>query len=440
VPVPYLLDRRDFALTRPVFFVFSFGMQDEAPTLAGVNHMLEMTIAGWRAWARTCALPRFAPAAVLRSALCLKLHTYEDTGAIIAAATTSIPEALGTERTWDYRYCWLRDAAFVVEALRRLGQLSEGERFIHFLRDVAESGPLQPVYGIGGERDLHEEILLHLAGFGNNGFVRIGNAAYFQQQNDLMGEVLLCLDTMLSDPRIVHEDAETYFPLIERLVEGAIAAAPTKDTGIWEFRSLFRHYTFSRAMCWVAMKRGASLARRFDHPILAERWSEAAEREHAIIMEQGFKPELGYFSQAFDNTAADAANLLFPTIGLVDATDPRFVATLDAYGKLLVENGLMLRYRNLDDFGETTSAFTICSFWWAEALALTGRLDEAVRLFERLVSHANHVGLFSEDIAPWSGKLLGNFPQAYTHVGLIHAAMTIGEMLEARDRKVRVWA
>lgn len=440
VPVPYVLERTPFVLDRPVYFVLQWGTLEESPTLASVLHALELTITGWRLWAKSCALPSFAPEAVLRSALCLKLHASHDTGAIIAAATTSIPEAMGTQRTWDYRYCWLRDAAFVVEALRRLSHLNEGERFLRFLRDVVSNGPPQPVYGIGGERDLTEIMLPHLAGFGGNGHVRIGNAAYLQTQNDLMGELVLSLDSMLGDTRMSYESPESYFPLIERLVEYAIEAAPRLDTGIWEFRSQLRPYTFSRAMCWAAIHRGARLAARLGHGDKSARWEAIAAVERDEILRRAYQPDLGYFTQALDGRFPDASNLLLATIGLVDARDPRFVATVEAYEKELVEGGLMLRYRNPDDFGETTSAFTICSFWWCEALALSGRLEDAVALFHRILAYANPVGLFSEDVEPRSGALLGNFPQAYTHVGLIHAAMTLGELLDARDGHVRAWA
>ena len=439
LPLSYVTAKREFALDQPYWFVLSHGRRAEPPTLAGVRHDLQLTTAGWRAWARTANLPGFAPAEVLRSALCLKLHACIDTGAIIAAATTSIPEAMGTERTWDYRYCWLRDAAFVVEALRRLSYLDEGERFIRFLRNVAESGPLQPVYGLDGGRRLDEVLLPHLAGFGGNGHVRVGNAAALQRQNDLMGEMVLCLDTLLGDPRIVIEDARDYFPLVRRLVEDAIAAAPTPDMGIWEFRTMLRHYTFSRAMCWVAIHRGAAIARRLGHDEEAARWDAIAEEEHRVLLARGFNEEEGLFSQALDGHNADAANFLLPSLGVIDARDPRFRATVDAYERILVERDLVLRYRNPDDFGETTSAFSICTFWWAEALALAGRLDDAVEVFQRMLRHANPLGLFSEDIDPETGALLGNFPQAYTHVGLIHAAMTIGDLLAARDGKVRAW-
>jgi GH15 family glucan-1,4-alpha-glucosidase len=310
---------------------------------------------------------------------------------------------------------------------------------LRYLRDVVESGPLQPLYGIGGERDLEEMFLPHLAGFRGNGYVRIGNAASEQKQHDLMGEIVLCLDTFLSDPRIVHDDASEYFPLIEGLVEKAITAAPEEDTSIWEFRSLLRHYTFSKAMCWVAIHRGAILAERYGRETLARRWEKIAEGLRHEVLERGYNSELGYFTQSLDGKHPDASNLLLPSIGIIDARDPRFVSTVRAYERLLVENGLMLRYRNDDDFGHTTSAFTICSFWWAEALALMGELDESVEVFHRVASNANPVGLMSEDVDPISRALLGNFPQAYTHVGLIHAAMTIGELLDVREGRARAW-
>ncbi len=438
-PIDYVLAKRDFVLSKPIFFTLTFGKDATHPTMGQVIQDLNLTVEGWRAWAQTCALPLFKPDRVLRSALCLKLHAYEDTGAIIAATTTSIPEAMGTPRSWDYRYCWLRDAAFVVEALRRMSQLREGERFMSFLRDIAEGGPLQPLYGIDGRRELPEVALENLAGFNGNDHVRIGNAAAHQTQNDLMGELVLCLDSMLSDPRIVQGEQKPYFPLVQRFVEDAIRAAPMPDTSIWEFRTTMKNYTFSRAMCWAAIERGAKIARRFGETALADRWSAIAKSEKEIILEHGFNETKGFFTQEMDGEHADASLFLLPAIGIIAATDPRFLSTIDAYEKILAPDGLMKRYVNEDDFGETTNTFTICSFWWAEALALAGRLDEAVDVFERVCKFANPLGLFSEDIDPKTGELLGNFPQAYTHVGLIHSAITIGELLAARDGKVRSW-
>lgn len=439
LPTPYLRNGQEFLLTDPIFVSIHYGRRAVRPTVAEAQYRLEVTVEGWRRWAKTCGLPTFAAEAVLRSALCLKLHAFHDTGAIIAAATTSIPEALGTERTWDYRFCWVRDDAFVVEALRRLSYLGEGEQLLTFLRDVVESGPLQPLYGIGGERQLPEEHLHHLAGYRANGHVRVGNAASLQAQHDLMGEVVLCIETLLTDPRISYQDPRPFFPLIKRLVQDAIRLAPVPDTGIWEFRTSLKNHTFSRAMCWVAIHRGALLARQLGFEAEAREWEGVAERERATVLSRAFNPDLGFFTQALDGQFPDAANLLLPAIGIIDARDPRFVSTVEATGRLLTRKGLVFRYRNPDDFGEVTSTFTICSFWYAEALALIGRLEEAVEVFEYVLSFANQVGLFSEDIDPDTGELLGNFPQAYTHVGLIHAAMTIGELIEARDGRVRAW-
>lgn len=438
VPAPFIVDGTAFRIDRPIFMSLSAGRPPSVNSGPAAETAAELTIRGWRLWAKTCALPSFASEAVLRSALCLKLHVFNDTGAIIAAATTSLPEALGSGRTWDYRYCWLRDSAFVVEALRRLSHLSEGEAFVRFLRDMADTGPLQPIYGITGRRNLDEEIVPELRGYDGIGPVRIGNAAYIQSQHDVHGEMVLCLETILTDPRVVWDDP-SLAPLLERLVSEAMAASRLEDTGLWEYRTLPKHYTFSKAMCWVAAHRGAELAKFFGMPEQAKDWKAWADTERERILARAYNPELGFFTQALDGQYADASNLLLPQIGLIDAMDARFRSTVRAYERMLAPDGLMLRYKHLDDFGHTTSAFSICSFWWVEALAMMGEVDEAVALFQKLERYANPMGLYSEDIEPATGELLGNFPQAYTHVGLINAAITIGEMLDARAGSFRAW-
>jgi GH15 family glucan-1,4-alpha-glucosidase len=310
---------------------------------------------------------------------------------------------------------------------------------VRFLRDMADTGPLQPLYGITGKRDLFEEVVPNLRGYDGVGPVRIGNAAYLQRQHDVNGEMVLCLETILTDPRVVWEDP-SLFPLLERLVEEAIASYDVQDTGLWEYRTLPKHYTFSKAMCWVAAHRGAELAAFLGLQDDARRWEAWAAQERPRILQRAYNEHAGFFTQAFEGAYPDASNLLLPAIGLVEPTDPRFRSTVRAYERLLTEHGLMLRYKHDDDFGETTSAFSICSFWWVEALAMMGEVDEAVALFRRLEKYANPLGLFSEDIEPRTGALLGNFPQAYTHVGLIHAALTIGEILDARHGTFRAWS
>jgi len=439
LPVDYILNGSEFALDLPRFFVLDYGMPSGLMHIDDVKRELDLTIAGWRQWVQNSNLPGFADAEVVRSALCLKLHAYEGTGAIIAATTTSIPEAIGEPRTWDYRYCWLRDSVFTVEALRRLAHFQEGRNFLRFVLDVAESGPLQPLYGIGGERELPERELEHLAGYMGTKPVRVGNAAAKQLQTDLMGEVVLCLRSMLVDERVDFREPQVWMPLLRRMVQESIDAFEVPDLGIWEYRGKPLLHTFSRAMCWAAVFHGAAVADRLGEAELAESWRTEAERMREQILERGFCEEEGMFTQSFGCKNPDAANLLLPSIGLVEPTDPRFLATLDRYRELLVRERGVMRYVHEDDFGTPSSTFTICSFWWIEALALSGQLEEAIEMFGKVAGHANPLGLFSEDINSESGELLGNFPQAYTHVGLINAAMTIGTLMKARSGHFHAW-
>ena len=439
IPSPYLSNGAQFNLDRPRYFVLSCGLGAQPMHMDEVHRDLDLTIAGWRRWVQNSSLPGFADADVVRSALCLKLHTYNETGAMIAAATTSVPEAVGEPRTWDYRFCWLRDSVFTVEALRRLAHFQEGRNFMQFVQDVAESGPLQPLYGIGGERDLTEQELPHLAGWAGTRPVRVGNQAAEQLQTDLMGEVVVCLRTMLMDERVDYHRPASWFPLVERMVGEARANFDVPDLGIWEYREGPRLHTFSRAMCWAALHHGAALAAHFGHGEQASQWESEARTMRERILREAWNEELGMFTQDFGGTEADAANLLLPSIGLLPATDPRFRATLERYRAILVrENGVM-RYVHDDDFGTPRSMFTICAFWWIEALALAGELDEAIEFFHRVMEHKNPLGLFSEDVDVASGELRGNFPQAYTHVGLINAAMTIGTLLRARGGRFHAW-
>jgi alpha,alpha-trehalase len=440
LPVDFILNQTEFALDLPRFFILDYGIEDGNLHVDEVKRDLDLTIAGWRQWAQNSSLPGFADDKVIRSALCLKLHSYTGTGAIIAATTTSVPEAIGEPRTWDYRYCWLRDSVFTVEALRRLAHFQEGRSFLRFVLDVAESGPLQPLYGIGGERDLPEQELPHLAGYKGTQPVRIGNAAATQLQTDLMGEVVLCLRSMLLDERTDFRDPGVWLPLLKRMVEESIEAFDTPDLGIWEYRGGAMLHTFSRAMCWAAVYHGSHVAERLGEPRLAQEWRERSTELADQILERGYNEKLGMFTQTFDGDQADAAILLLPSIGLVKATDPRFLSTLDQYRELLVRERGVMRYVHEDDFGTPKSTFTICSFWWIEALALAGKLEEAQEMFHRVTAYANQLGLFSEDVDNETGELLGNFPQAYTHVGLINAATTIGGMLRAQDGSFHAWS
>ncbi|MBI3818698.1 MAG: glycoside hydrolase family 15 protein [Planctomycetes bacterium] len=437
IPAVCITGGNSFVLDREISFILTHGVPATQRVEGGAAQELARTIAFWRRWVLHCSIPDIAPKAVIRSALALRLHIFDDTGAIIAAATTSIPEARGSGRTWDYRYCWLRDAAFTLRALDQLGQIEEAEGYLRFLTDLVFVGDrrIQPLYGIGGETDLVEHTLDHWSGWNGSGPVRIGNAAYTHDQHDVYGETVLPLSRLLTDPRLIRTPAERarIFTLVSRLVERAIEAAPHPDSGIWEFRSEMRHHTFSKVMCWVGIDRGARVASTLGHAELSNRWRSAADALRQQILERAFHKDVGAFGQTYGNREADASNYLMPAVGFVSGRDPRFLSTLEYYEKALVRDGLVLRYTNPDDFGVTTSAFLMCAFWRVKALAFAGRTEQALAEFDGLLARANALGLFSEDADPKTGEMLGNFPQAYTHAGLINAATSLATCKQSKS-------
>jgi len=425
-----IISELPFELKGPRHFVFSFGVPFEGSLRFAVEEALERTASHWRVWARQCNIPAEFQAEVLRSALAIKLHIFEDTGAIIAATTTSIPEGPHSGRTWDYRYCWLRDAYFVISALNRLGQFEEIEQFIRFLQNIcsSESGhALQPVYGIDGEKVLSEREIPWLRGFEGHGPVRVGNAAYAMEQHDVYGEMVLALTRAFFDQRMHRTDQNRALANVESLVEQAIRCFELPDAGIWEFRGSKQHSVFSKFMNWAAVDRGVRIAERAGRSELRERWEPIRDRMHREIERQGWNELVGYYTQSFGGDSPDAANLLLLTLNFLEPQDERFLRMASAYERILRVGKGVYRYRVPDDFGVPTTTFTVCSFWLADALWAAGKRAEARTIFTSVLAHANPVGLLSEDMEPESGILWGNFPQTYSHVGVINTAWRISK-------------
>jgi GH15 family glucan-1,4-alpha-glucosidase len=381
----------------------------------------------WQEWLKHGTFPDHPWRTHLqRSALTLKGLTYGPSGAMIAAATTSLPEAPGGDRNWDYRYSWIRDSTFTLWALYSLGFDEEANDFFYFVADMAEAeeGQLQIMYGIGGESKLEEQELAHLSGYEHSRPVRIGNGAYNQDQHDVWGAVL---DSIYIHTRSRDQLPDRLWPLIKRQVESALACWREPDRGIWEVRGDPRHFTSSKLMCWVAADRGARLARIRNDERMATRWEQAAAEIHADICAHGVDAR-GVFVQHYDTDALDASLLLMPLVRFLPADDPRVRATVLAIANELTENGLVLRYRvgeTDDGFASEEGTFTICSFWLVSALVEIGELDRARGLCEKLLSFASPLALYAEEIDATTGRHLGNFPQAFTHLALINAVVHI---------------
>jgi GH15 family glucan-1,4-alpha-glucosidase len=432
-PLAYIESEAPFALTHPVHLVLGADEMFAASIPHIVREFHERTLDYWIEWTRYLSVPFEWQDAVIRAAITLKLCSFEETGAIVAALTTSIPEAAGTQRNWDYRYCWLRDAYFSVHALNRLGATKTMEDFLRYITTVAASeanGELKPVYGILPNESLEEVEVPSLAGYRGMGPVRIGNGAQLQIQNDSYGSVILAAAQMFYDRRLPDRGDINLFRRLERLGAKAVERAFMPDAGIWEFRGRQAVHTHSAALCWAACDRLARIAVTLGRTERAQYWRKEADRLSGRILAEAWNEKLGAFTAGFGGDHVDASALLLQELRLVEPSDPRFVSTLGFIGRHLRRGQHIFRYRTADDFGMPSTSFTICTFWYIEALAAVGRRDEARALFEQMLACRNHVGLLSEDIDPATGELWGNFPQTYSLVGLIVAAMRLSETWE----------
>ncbi len=429
-----VLEERAFVLDRAMHLILG---PDE--TIADApekicRDMFGQTQRYWEEWVRGLSIPFEWQQQVIRSAITLKLCNFEDSGAVVAALTTSIPEAADSQRNWDYRYCWLRDSYYVVHALNRLGATRTMEGYLRYIVNLVVeqggSGELQPVYGISGTADLEERIVDSLPGYRRMGPVRVGNQAYKQVQNDVYGAVVLAATQYFFDRRLSQHGGVQEYRRLAALGEHALKVFNEPDAGLWEYRGRQRVHSYSGVMCWAACDRLAKIARHLDLEDEARAWQEHAARLHGHIARQAWNEKRGAFVESTANGALDASMLTLCDLGFVSAQDPRFVSTVEAIGRELKRGPYLFRYAAADDFGVPENAFNICTFWYIGALASLGRVEEARELFENMLTRCNPLGLLSEDLDPNSGELWGNFPQTYSMVGIINGAMRLSRSWE----------
>jgi GH15 family glucan-1,4-alpha-glucosidase len=406
------------------------GPDETIPEAVGVlsRRFCDETAAYWREWVRYLSIPFEWQDAVIRAAIALKLNAYDDTGAIIAAVTSSIPEAANSGRNWDYRYCWLRDGYFTVNALNRLGATRTMERYMGFIVNLtagAPDGVLQPCYGISGATRLEEHDLASLPGYRGMGPVRIGNQAYLQVQHDVYGSAIMTAAHMFFDRRLTRCGDVMLFERLEALGEKAFLLYDLPDAGLWELRGASRVHTFSSLMCWAGCDRLARIAARLGLAPRAAYWAKRAGTMREVIIARAWNEKRTSFVATFDGDSLDASLLLLHETGFLRADDPRFAATVAAIEKELKHGDFVFRYAEADDFGEPENAFLVCTFWYLYAIAAQGRTGEARALFERLLACRNRHGLLAEHIDPHSGEQWGNFVQTYSMVGLINTAIRL---------------
>lgn len=409
------------------YFLLSYNQKLVRLDVDKINLEYQRTKVYWLNWIDRTIQYRQYNEHIMRSALVLKLLTYQKTGSILAAITTSLPETLNDIRNWDYRFCWVRDSSMIIKALITLGHNNSARNFLNFMVDLVphKDEKIQIMYGIDGDKQLDEQVLAHLAGYEDSAPVRIGNDAYRQKQNDIYG---VLMDVIYMNFKLylrTLDNVEDLWTLVRGVVRTVQSNWRNPDRGIWEIRSDNQHFVFSKVLCWVAFDRGVKIAGMLRREPYIKEWSESREEIRKDILENGWNDSAGAFTQTYANTDMDAANLLMEPFGFIEPKDTKYVSTVKAIRKELCFNGLMYRYRNADDFGKPTSSFTICSFWMIKALHRIGLEEDSRKMFEQLLGYSNHLGLFSEDIDFESKRLLGNFPQGYSHLALIEAAILL---------------
>ncbi len=424
-----VLQSREFVLQRDLYFVLSYHQKLLSLSLERVQLDFERTKVYWLDWIqRTLDLTAYVDE-VRRSALVLKLLAFQESGAILAAVTTSLPETIGEQRNWDYRFCWIRDASMILRVLTKIGHFNVARNFFEYIMRVIpfKDDKVQIMYGIRGQKNLTEHTLEWLDGYQGSRPVRIGNAACLQKQNDIYGVLLdaICrfIQTFKSDVATI----ERLWTITRSLVRTVSETWRNPDMGIWEFRGTAAHFVFSKVLCWVALDRGIKIAEELKCIERYPEWLEIREKIKADIHASGWNPETGAFTQSYGSGFVDAANLLMADFGFIAFDDPRYIATVEVTRTRLCRNGLMYRYKNEDDFGVPQSSFTVCSFWMVKALWNIGRRSDARQMFEQLLTYRNHLGLMSEDLNFDTKEQLGNFPQGYSHLALIDCALSLCE-------------
>ncbi len=427
-PLNYVLDGTWFVADRQMNFILG---PDET-LMGGIEdtaHLFEKETASyWHTWTRRLAIPLEWQDAVIRAAITLKLSLLEDTGAIVAAMTTSIPEAPGSGRNWDYRYCWLRDAFFVVRALNSLSEVGTMEDYLRWLTNVvvrSRGGHIQPLYGIGQEEQLPEAILGHLPGYRGMGPVRVGNQAQEHFQHDVYGNIVLGAAQAFHDQRLFRRAGAAEFEHLQAVGEQAFRVYDQPDAGMWELRTRARVHTSSALMSWAACDRLSKVAAALKMPERIRYWRERADVIRERVLREAWSNERQAFAESLGGRDLDASALLMAEVGFIDPHDARFLATVDALEKSLCDGPYMRRYEAPDDFGKPETAFNICTFWRIDALARIGRKAQAREIFETMLAARNPLGLLSEDTHPVTGEMWGNFPQTYSMVGIINAAVRL---------------